>query len=81
MRKEEIKINSKWQHFKGDVMQVKALAKHSETLEDLVIYEHKGTIWARPLASFLDEEDVRDRKDNKTNQKYRFEEIKDDKHE
>lgn len=32
MRNEEITIGSKWQHFKGDVMTVLELVKHSETL-------------------------------------------------
>lgn len=76
MRKESIEIGSKWQHFKGDIMEVFAIAKHSETLEDMVIYKHLDTIWARPIASFLSEEDVRERKDNVTHQTYRFEKIR-----
>lgn len=74
--REEITIGSKWQHFKGTVMEVKMLAKHSDNLEEMVIYEHKGELWARPIFSFLSSEDVSQREDNKTGQKYRFEKIK-----
>lgn len=74
--REKITIGSKWQHFKGDVMEVQMLVRHSENLEEMVIYEHKGELWARPISSFLSDEDVRRREDNKTGQKYRFEKIK-----
>lgn len=72
MRDEKIDINSKWQHFKGDVMKVLMLAKHSETLETMVVYDHLGDIWVRPISSFLSSEDVSMRDDNVTGQKYRF---------
>ncbi len=40
-----------YRHYKGGVYQVLAFAKHSETLEDLVIYRHSdGALWARPLS-------------------------------
>lgn len=32
MRNESIEVGSKWQHFKGDVMEVLMIVKHSETL-------------------------------------------------
>ncbi len=72
MRDEEIVVGSRWQHFKGDIMEVVALAKHSESLEEMVIYKHKGECWARPISSFLSSEDVSKRVDNKTGQRYRF---------
>ncbi len=75
MRKEEITVGSEWQHFKGDVMKVVALVKHSESLEEMVVYEHHGEMWARPISSFLSNEDISQREDNKTGQKYRFEKI------
>lgn len=75
MRNEKIEIGSKWQHFKGDVMDVLMIVKHSETLEEMVVYSHKGEKWARPISSFLSEEDVSMREDNKTGQKYRFEKL------
>ena len=75
MRKEKIEIGSKWQHFKGSVMEVKMLAKDSENLKEMVVYEHDNEIWVRPIESFLSEEDVSSRQDNKTGQTYRFERI------
>ena len=75
MRKEKIEIGSKWQHFKGSIMEVKMLAKDSEDLKEMVVYEHDNEIWVRPMESFLSEEDISSREDNKTGQTYRFERI------
>jgi cyclomaltodextrinase / maltogenic alpha-amylase / neopullulanase len=49
--------NEKYKHFKGNEYEIVALAKHSETLEDIVVYKAlygEGQIWVRPLAMFLD---------------------------
>jgi len=56
--KENIQPDQIWQHFKGGRYRIIAVAKHSETLEDLVIYEAlydniTSKYWARPLADFL----------------------------
>ena len=44
-----------YRHFKGNVYRVIHIAKHSETLEDIVVYQamygEKG-IWVRPKAMF-----------------------------
>jgi len=46
----------KYQHFKGGQYEVLGVAKHSETLEDLVVYKNEeGDFWARPLKMFLEE--------------------------
>lgn len=74
-RDEEVTVGSRWQHFKGDIMEVSALARHTETEEIMVIYEHGASLWARPISSFLDNTDVSNRIDNVTKQKYRFERI------
>lgn len=52
-----------YQHYKGNRYKVIGIAKHSETLEDLVIYESLydnkvSKLWVRPLSSFLDETEV-----------------------
>lgn len=71
---ESVEIGKKYRHFKGHLIEIVAIGKHSESLEDMVVYKHLGTnaIWVRPLAMFLEKEDVSLRKDNTTGQKYRF---------
>lgn len=42
-----------YQHYKGNRYRMLALAHHSETLEEMVIYEALDTdtgVWARPLS-------------------------------
>jgi hypothetical protein len=46
-----------YEHFKGNHYEVLGLAKHSETLEELVLYKAlygKGEMWVRPIKSFLE---------------------------
>lgn len=64
----------KYRHFKGNEYEVIGLAKHSETLELMVVYRPlygEGGLWVRPLAMW-NEEITRDGKTFK-----RFEKIKD----
>lgn len=55
--KRSIKTGKKYRHFKGNEYLVLHQAKHSETLEDLVVYQalygERG-IWVRPLSMFLE---------------------------
>jgi len=47
----------KYRHFKGGEYDVKGLATHSETGEQLVVYSSlygEGGLWVRPLAMFLE---------------------------
>jgi hypothetical protein len=51
----------KYQHYKGDIMEVIGTALHSETQEELVVYkhvtgEHAGErhFWVRPVKMFLE---------------------------
>ena len=56
-----IKIGKKYKHFKGNEYLVLHLAKHSETLEDLVVYQpqyEEMGIWVRPLSMFLEQVEV-----------------------
>lgn len=67
---EEIKIG-KYRHFKGNEYEVLYLAKHSETLEDMVVYRAlygEYGIWVRP-ASMWNEEVV---KDGKTYKRFEY---------
>ena len=51
----------KYRHSKGKEYEVIGIAKHSETLEELVVYRAlygEGQIWVRPLQMFLEEVEV-----------------------
>lgn len=47
----------KYEHYKGNKYKVLSVARHSETLEELVVYQalygERG-IWVRPLGMFLE---------------------------
>lgn len=53
----EIKTGRKYRHYKGNEYLVLHVARHSETLEDMVVYQalygERG-IWVRPLGMFLE---------------------------
>jgi len=44
----------KYKHYKGINCEVVGTAKHSETLEELVVYTHDGQMWVRPKKMFLE---------------------------
>jgi len=51
----------KYKHYKGNFYEIIGIAKHSETLEELVVYKalygEKG-LWVRPLSMFSEEVEV-----------------------
>lgn len=52
-----IKIG-KYEHYKGGQYEVLEIAKHSETMEEFVVYKAlygEGDLWVRPLKMFLEE--------------------------
>lgn len=54
-----------YQHYKGNYYEVIDIAKHSETLEDMVIYRTlygDFGLWVRPLAMFLEQIEINGKK-------------------
>ena len=49
---QEIIIGRTYRHFKGNMYKVVGIAKHSETLEEMVVYEalYNNTLWVRPIS-------------------------------
>jgi hypothetical protein len=59
-------IGGLYQHYKGKNYIVRDLAKHSETMEWMVIYDclyenTEGRTWVRPLSMFLESVKVEDK--------------------
>jgi hypothetical protein len=52
-----IVVGDLYEHYKGLRYKIIGIARHSETLEELVVYQalyEKGDIWVRPLEMFLE---------------------------
>lgn len=55
----EIKLG-KYLHYKGFICEVIGVGRHSETLEEFVVYKHdseeygKDSLWVRPKKMFLE---------------------------
>ena len=55
----------KYKHYKGKTYEVVGVAKHSETLEELVVYRAlygDNDLWVRPLKEFLEKVEVNGKK-------------------
>lgn len=71
----EVIVGKNYKHFKGTIYTVIAIAKNSETLEDMVVYKHDDNIWVRPYDMFISKVDKEKYPD--VEQTYRFELIDD----
>ncbi|MBI3036175.1 DUF1653 domain-containing protein [Candidatus Woesearchaeota archaeon] len=64
MKKAEVKIG-RYRHYKGNEYEVIGVAKHSETLEELVVYRAlygDHALWVRPKAMFSEMVEVNGKK-------------------
>ena len=55
----EIKLG-KYRHFKGKEYEVLGIARHSETMEPMVVYRAlygEGGLWVRPASMWLEQVD------------------------
>ena len=74
---EKPRINGIYKHYKGNKYKVLGIAKHSETLEEMVVYQAlygDMGIWVRPLSMWSEEVNV----DGKTLLRFMYAEEKDD---
>lgn len=56
-----IPIGSIWEHYKKKHYQIIAIARHSETLEELIVYQGlygSKEVWVRPVKMFLETIDM-----------------------
>lgn len=56
-KKYDVEIGAIYQHYKGHIYKVIAVARHSETLDPLVVYaapNGEGDAWARPIKMWND---------------------------
>ena len=57
MKKRTVRPGARYRHFKGKDYRVLYVARHSETLEEMVVYQQlygDQGIWVRPLEMFLE---------------------------
>jgi len=51
-----------YRHYKGNLYEVIGTAKHSETLEDMVVYkalyQPESNLWVRPLKMFCEDIEI-----------------------
>ena len=47
---QEITVGKTYKHYKGNLYKIIALAKYSETVEDMIVYQsiETGATWVRP---------------------------------
>jgi hypothetical protein len=73
----KLKINGVYKHYKGNKYKVLGVARHSETLEEMVVYQAlygEMGIWVRPACMWSEEVEV----DGKTVLRFELTEDNDD---
>lgn len=75
----KIEKGQRYHHFKGHIIEIIGIAKHTEDLSELVLYYHvdeeNPVIWTRPIEMFSEKVD-KEKYPNVT-QEYRFELLED----
>ena len=53
---QEITIGKTYKHYKGNLYKIIAFARHSETTEEMVVYQSvkNGDVWVRPKEMWND---------------------------
>lgn len=53
---QEITIGKTYKHYKGNVYKIIAIGKHSENLEEMIVYQSvkDGAVWIRPKSMWND---------------------------
>ena len=61
---QEIKIGKTYKHYKGNLYKIIAFAKHSETGEDMIVYQslNNDDIWVRPKYMWNEIVNINDKK-------------------
>ncbi len=66
---QDLKINATYKHYKGNLYKVIDIVRHSETLEELVLYkplyvsrDFPNQMWVRPIEMFLEEVEINGKK-------------------
>ncbi|MCL2444515.1 DUF1653 domain-containing protein [Candidatus Saccharibacteria bacterium] len=52
----KVRVNGIYRHYKGDLYLIVDVARHSETLEEMVIYRglyENAPLWVRPMELFV----------------------------
>ena len=69
----KVEVGQVYKHFKGHIYKIMAIAKHSETLEKMVVYQNIEDVldvWVRPYEMFIEKVDTNKYPD--IGQEYRF---------
>lgn len=53
---QEITIGKTYKHYKGNLYKIIAFARHSETTEEMIVYQSvkNGDVWVRPKGMWND---------------------------
>ena len=53
-----VHAKEKYRHYKGNTYEIIGVGKHTETMEDMVVYQDDNHVWIRPLEMFEEEIEI-----------------------